>query len=107
MDKTSRRVLKFIREHGGRWSYLNGGLYTLAQTLNLSIDDLSACLRFLRKDGLIEDSITNSGFVVGIALTHEGRNLTAFKRLKIRRFLLNNCIAILALIVSIIALLRP
>ena len=111
MMKTCKTVLRCAREF---WNKGNTcpQINELVRTTGLTFDEVIAACRTLKSDGYFEytHAIGPDGkceMVNGIVLCTKGQKSKEFIVESVRQFLINNLIGIIALTISIIALLKP
>lgn len=115
MDKHSKLVLKYPNQKGGCDYCVDFGedIEKMAANLNVDVENLRANIRYLHDNGYIDYQNTSSGFTYSFSLSHKGIYWRGFRnqeRLKYIRDkwtdILATIISLIALIVSIIALLQ-
>lgn len=125
MDRTCKRILNDMIGQGKGTKFVYGlsetGVYLygasiddLAKTLELSVDDVMAAVRYLEAENYLEYQKTvskNSIHNIGISLSHKGLNWKYFRRKEILDYIADKwvdffaaLIALLSLIISIVAL---
>ncbi len=92
---------------------MDDGLFTndfIVKALNMKSEELEPCVEYLEQKGYVKvvrvEVALSVPAIWGINLTHKGRHYGEFTRISIKRFLLDNIFAIIALIISIIALIK-
>ncbi|PWM98924.1 MAG: hypothetical protein DBX37_05810 [Massilioclostridium sp.] len=121
MDRTSKILINALRKSAGNQGTNcvfcpvdeHGKLnyYTIAWEYNLSKSECNSSIEHLKKIGLLIprtyiNPISKNEIEYGVSLSHEAVNLDEFKRISFKKYLLNNWIAIIALIFSLISLVR-
>lgn len=90
MDKTSKKVLKFLhlnRDYKKYAFFFNNGTFeTFARWLNLSESDLAECLNYLYDNGYIKYFYVQDR-VVGFSLEHKGIHFNEFNRIEKMQFI--------------------
>lgn len=107
LDKTSKKVIEYIRcFKDATWHYNQGYHY------DLPYDEFILCLYYLHEQGYLSLKQA-SGRIVSATLTHKGLHAKEFNMIALERYaldkwidLLTAVIALAALVLSIIALLR-
>lgn len=104
MDKTSKKLLEYIKQlPNQQLRYTNPDIAKAASKLNVESDDVISCI-----DSLIDKKYLrkcrHSFGLISFGLSHTSKHEKEFKRIKRINYLKDNWIGILALIISIIAL---
>ena len=104
LDKISKRVLKFLdSEPCNCYMYLDEE--RLPHNLQNEEEFFSA-VRYLEKRGLVEIVKNQKGTRLGVQLSHTGTHRKEFSSISLIEYFKDKWIAILALAISIIALIR-
>lgn len=103
IDSTSKKVLHYLYN-------LPDFTFNVNKQLNppdfLSWDSFLSCLEYLEQEGYIRITrIGENQAFLSAVLTHKGRHFRAFNSIALKRYLLDKWIDLIALIISIIALL--
>ncbi len=110
LDSTSRNIIKILRkQEDGR-----ADTRIVAKELGLSEADAWAAFSYLEGQGYVEIAtptvpvVKMDGTPVGssISLKHRGRKIGEFRAMSVMAYIRDNWIAIIALLVSIVALVR-
>ena len=102
IDSTSKKVLHYLYN-------LPDFTFDVNKQLNppdfLNWDSFLSCLDYLEQEGYIRITRigANQAFLSAV-LTHKGRHFRAFNSIALKRYLLDKWIDLIALIISIIAL---
>lgn len=108
LDKTSKRIISYIRSFEDiTWHYNRG--YDLE---GISFAEFIAALEYLESNGYVSGKKIPTGWI-SATLTHKGLHAKEFNSIAVKRYLLDKwidflsmVIAIIAVIISIIALLQ-
>lgn len=103
IDSTSKKVLHYLYN-------LPDFTFDVNKRMNppdfLSWDSFLSCLEYLEQEGYIRITrIGENQAFLSAVLTHKGRHFRAFNSIALKRYLLDKWIDLIALIISIIALL--
>lgn len=105
LDKTSTSVLKLLRKEFSEKSmeYMKYSEYyeLCLKTLGISEPDAMGCINYLNEQGYTED-LNNRGFM----LKHRTNHFEEFKRIDFIKYVKDNWIAFVALVISIAALVK-
>lgn len=99
MDKTTRKMVNYLKTLPKYTYYWSGDI---RQNI-LPDDEFRSCAQYMIEKGYAE-KITLSMNPGGFKLSHELIHEKEFNRIKIKQYLLDNWIALLALIFSIISI---
>ena len=108
MDKKSKQLLKYLRGKNKPvegWVYLNEFIEEYINHSNLSDHEISACLRYLEKQGYITWAKSQKGITLGFELEHAAHNKLEFDWIAFKKYLAQHWIAITALFLSIVSIL--
>jgi hypothetical protein len=111
LDSLSRSILQYLHDAGKggserfecRWHY---EFPAMVEKLNQSEDSVRAAVKYLISNGYLETINLSSGGTIGFRLTHQGLHGKEMQRIAFKQYLKQNRIAIIALIFSIIALVK-
>jgi hypothetical protein len=103
LDKTSKKVIKFLKSQPDcTYMYFND----LPEDFPIDETAFFASIRYLENNGFVETVHSQEGTSLGICLSHTGLHKREFNFIAVKIFFINNLIAILALILSIVAFIR-
>jgi hypothetical protein len=104
LDKSSKIFLKFLdNQPDKRFMYYDEIEYP--DELG-DEDSLFAIIRHLKSLGMVDVIRNDKGHSLGVVMSHTGKHRKEFTHIATKEYLLDNWIAIVALIVSVIALLK-
>lgn len=103
MDKTSKVLLKYL-EKSPNHKLTIYDVDNIVKELNLSSDEIQACANYLVEHEYLEYIYSTNDQIVGVRLAHIGLHNNEFKKISFFKYLKDNWISILALIVSILSL---
>ncbi len=98
MDKTSKLIIEYIRQQPNYEYKYNRGRQNI-----MPEDEFNRCISFMVQKGYVKPLLSN-GITIGYALSHELAHKREFNKIAFLKYLLDNWIAIVALILSIISL---
>lgn len=109
MDKTSKKVLYHIRHRDNPEKYmlwfLDNYVSREAESCGVTPDEFLNAIKHLIDEGLVE-YIPSKGKLTGIKLTHKGVHYNEFARQKIREYIVDKWIDIIALVVAVAAFIQ-
>ena len=110
MDKTCKRVLEHMHHDGKPEQYnmlfFDDYIKLEAELCGLTIEDFSNAVSHLINEGFVEHIRSRSGRITGIKLTHKGVHYKEFTRQKIREYIVDKWIDIIALVVAVAAFIQ-
>lgn len=95
MDKTSKKVLEFLKSKPNCEYKFNQGFQDI-----LPPDEFERCIQYMVQNDYVKPIYSN-GIIIGYGLTHQSVHKREFSWLSFKKYLKDNWIAILALIISI------
>lgn len=104
LDKLSKAILKYMIANGKNTSYVwsfsesivyecQSTIYKIAEDINIDVEDIRACVRYLQEHGYIEYqvAVSRSGKQnVGFHLSHKGLNTFEISLIKTKEFMIKS-----------------
>ena len=119
LDKMSRKILCYMIDKSDSTSFIwsfsdvllyscSSDIYELANDIQENVEDVRACIRYLKENGFIEYQIAKSSSgssVVGFYLSHKGLHHSEMFRLQVKSFFMSSILTpiIVALVTSFLA----
>lgn len=105
MDKTSRKILKYLKSRDAEFACnFDDGLDCLSAEIQVPTETARAAIRWLKEQGYLEYIRYTSGGIAAFHLSHMGRHLAYFTRKALLKYIADKWIDFFALLISLGAL---